>query len=501
MYQNYIKTDLPFSQKYFDCVQLLELGDNTYCLNNSITNKQVFLNDHTLEILSNESFFKKDSSFKRLLFTERFLHRHNESTTDLREKIACAESERGTSISYSLLRILLTDYCNLACDYCKVVQNVSTPKSRPVTPTQIDYAMQLFFENSIVSKPKIIHCTGGEPTVHWTLIEYIIAAAERYKRENENYWIVLGTNATLLNPEKAKQLAKHNVKCIVSMDGDQETHDLLRRNYGGRGSWKQVDRGIRHLKNAGAELSISVVFGKHNISRADEIVQTLVNTYEPTGLGVNFIKPPTPDLLDYPYLIDSVDYAETLYRLHMKWRDKGLFLELPFRKIDPFVNRYYRTHDCGAAGGTTLNLDSRGNLGPCKSFLVMESVAFDGSTANMKNFETLQKSWRRRSPIFNTNCHQCPAQGSCGNGCAYEAWIHNGNDMGIDQRSCMYTKRFHQLMIGDLFEVTGGLTRLKHAGWFMPSDSERKKLLGKVAEVPHTLSFSIGHHHTGGIRC
>jgi radical SAM protein with 4Fe4S-binding SPASM domain len=276
------------------------------------------------------------------------------------------------------------------------------------------------------------------------------------------------------------------------MDGPEEIHDTLRRNWAGRGSWKDVDRGILKLKQAGAEVSLSMVLGKHSIDRAKETIQWFLDRYQPTGMGVNFMKPPTPQQKNYDQLIDEGYYSEIMYDIHRQFRDRGLFLELVFRKLQPFVEQRYRYHDCGAAGGTNLNIDAKGNIGPCKSFLIMKRLALGTLSAAEYSSQVIAQ-WRKRSPVYYHYCDNCNARGMCGNGCAYDAHVNSGNEMAVDSRSCRYTKGFHQLFIKDLYELTYPEKIGQESDWKYVSRDIRERLLGDVRARPHTLSYSIGH--------
>lgn len=401
--------ELPKAEIRFDApqletnVQLIDLGKGAYCLNHSLRLEQIYggkvLRDAYYNIQSGREHLIEDR-LRQTLYERGFLVPPGVSPDrEHRRLMLLEDKKKEISVSFTLLRILLTDICNLACSYCKVVQNVASPLTTPTGFDQLEEVIKFFFENSIPERNKIIHITGGEPTLFWDSIEYIIELKEKYERQNENIWIVMGTNATRIDDEKAKFLAKKDVKCIVSMDGPEDIHDTLRVTRGGEGSWKEVDKGIKKLKNAGVEVSISMVLGKHTIDKAHSIIEWFLKEYQPTGLGVNFMKPPTPEQKDYRYLIDPTVYADTMYDIHKTFRDRGLFLELVYRKLQPFVEQRYRFHDCGAAGGTNLNVDAKGNVGPCKSFLVMGQLALDKLDSDSYRSSVIAQ-WRKRSPIM-----------------------------------------------------------------------------------------------------
>ncbi len=478
-------------------VQLIELRPGVYCLNHSLKLQQMFggarLRDAYTALQAGRGG-DVDADLLSALQDGGFLAEAGQSRDREHRRLMALEDQKEIADpSFTLLRILLTDQCNLACSYCKVIPNIDNPSKHPIAYERLDDVVKFYFTYSDPAKPKIIHMTGGEPTIFFDTVRAIIELKEKHERPNENVWFVLGSNATRIDAAKAKFLAEKDVKCIISMDGPQEVHDTLRKNWVGKGSWAEVDRGIRLLKDAGAEVSISMVLGQHTIHSAHNIIDWLMQEYQPTGLGVNFMKPPTPQQKDYEYLIEPQLYAETMYSIHKAFRDRGLFLELVYRKLQPFVDQRYRYHDCGAAGGSTINVDAKGNIGPCKSFLVMKKLALEDLNAEAYR-NTVVARWRKRSPIYYEACTGCSARGMCGNGCAYDAAIHSHDEMAIDVRSCEYTKFFNRLFLQDLLDQVWQEDRASEAGWFhIPTLIERQKLLGDVRARPRTLSYSIGH--------
>jgi uncharacterized protein len=474
-------------------VQLLELGGGVFCLNHALRQQQLFggrqLKDAYRDLVEDRPV---DERLLGALMAGGFVAPPGaRPDREHRRLLAQEDGKQSVEPSFTLLRILLTDICNLSCSYCKVIPNVQAPQRRPTDDDRLAEVARFFFAHSEEQRPKIIHITGGEPTLFFDQVRHIVHLKEALERPHENCWLVIGTNATLINPERARFLAEHDVKCIVSMDGPEEVHDRLRRNHGGRGSWRMVDRGIGQLKAAGAEVSLSMVLGQHNLDQAQAIIAWFLDRYQPTGLGVNFMKPPTPDQADYEQLVDPDRYADRMYEIHKAFRDRGLFLELVYRKLQPFVSQQYRFHDCGAAGGTNLNVDSKGNVGPCKSFLVMNRLAMRDLNAAAYRDAVVAK-WRKRSPIYYQFCEGCAARGMCGNGCAYDAMIHAGEEMAIDLRSCQYTKRFNRLFVDDLLSHVRP-DRIDDSWVHLPSREERQRLFGKVEARPRTLSYSIGH--------
>jgi len=179
-----------------------------------------------------------------------------------------------------------------------------------------------------------------------------------------------------------------------------------------------------------------------------------------------------------------------VYPIYKKYRDTGLYFELIYRKIVPFVEQEFRYYDCGATAGTTINLDFNGKIGPCKSFLLLGMLAEKGKNKKGKSYVN-QSMLMKRSPIYIDRCRDCEAIGICGNGCAYEAWIDNNNFMSIDEHSCLYTKLFFKMFIEDLFDMIKD--KLTKKAFYVPKKQDRRRLYEKTKINKLNLNSSIGH--------
>lgn len=475
------------------------------CISHSLVQQQIYGDSRLLDVFSFFSVARSVADFQRA-FAQRYsaiegerllaiLSRDHFLVGQGQESVFdyIAPEEETRRRGYRLIRVLLTDVCNLACSYCKVMPNIVDVSSTPLSYEKMECAVRMFFQNSCAETPKIVHISGGEPLMRWNGIKRIVSLVERYRREKERYYVALGTNGILLTGDRVKYLSQHGVKVIVSMDGRAEIHDLLRRDRSGRGSHGRSVAGITLLRDADIEYGLSMVVGRHNIGCLTEEIGDLISKFAPTSLGVNFMKPPSREQRDFPYLLLPQEYVSAMYASFKKHRWTGTFFELVYRKLQPFVTRQFRYHDCGAAAGTTINLDARGRVGPCKSFLVLDELASGMQIQRMNQGTRLpiMDALQKRSPVYEVKCWSCPAISICGKGCAYEAWAESGSMMNIDSRACAYTQLFYRQFIEDLADVVSPV--LAKEPFYVPSQLDRRQLFGKMVVDEDTLSSSIGH--------
>ena len=389
----------------------------------------------------------------------------------------------------SLIRVMMTDVCNANCQYCKVVPNVLNKSKEPVTLESFKYALDLLLKSEYIG-PKIVHITGGEPLIFKERVFEILNVIKA-KNTNNECTVIIGTNGILLTEgliEEIKNIIP-DIKFIISLDGKKEINDKYRVDWDGNSIYEKVVRAIELAKSKNVEVGISMVIGNHNIKNLEENIMYVIDRFKPSSLGTNFMKHPTPTQEEYEGLVNPKEYARELYRVFKLAREKGVYFELVSRKLVPFINKQFRYFDCGASAGSTINIDSRGNIGPCKSMLIMEEDK-DEDFAKFK--ENVERKWRDRTPYKKETCKNCKALSICGNGCAYEAMIGNSD---IDKRHCIYSNTFMECFIEDLFEISIRYNKGKNV--FVPTEQDRRKMIGNCNPVPFSLKWSIGHEIDG----
>lgn len=470
---------------------LLKLNSKYYCLLHSINQELVFcdkLIKNSLELMESPRELKyiEKNIGDRMLF--QFLKNKFLVPENSNEKV-CDQKINLNNSGFKLLRILLTDLCNLNCKYCKVKNNTKNKVCGSTSVKYLKKIIKFFLNNSNLSEPKTIQITGGEPLLYWKKIKEIVSILNKYKRVGEKCIVVLSTNGLLLTEEMNKFILDNNIKVIISLDGDKFSNNKLR--FRNREQYSRIKNNIVALKNLGVELGVSMVIGRHNYNDLNRIISNFLDNYQPVSLGVNFMKPPSTKGCGFSYLIEPSKYVNAVYSSYKKFRDEGLFFELIYRKISPFVFKRFRFYDCGASEGTTINIDAEGDLGPCKSFLVMKMNYLEKSDRLIKNrIDGIIKTFRKNSPIFYPKCEKCSAIAMCGNGCAYSALAINKKLFSIDEKACAYSRFFQKQIINDLLNLIDSKFN-RH--YYIPDSNDRRKLLGKINIDKLSLKSSVGH--------
>jgi uncharacterized protein len=113
-------------------------------------------------------------------------------------------------------------------------------------------AIDIFRAHSVDADERCISFWGGEPLIRFRFMKRLIEYAKATK-VTEPLRFQFTTNASLITPEIAAFLKEHNVGLLVSLDGPQAVHDRQRVGPSGRGTFDQVMRGLRHLREADSD--------------------------------------------------------------------------------------------------------------------------------------------------------------------------------------------------------------------------------------------------------
>jgi uncharacterized protein len=159
-----------------------------------------------------------------------------------------------TYISQFILKV--ASRCNLNCSYCYVYNKAdSTWKERPPLMSDAIFAAVLQrIRNHCVLTGQVyanIVFHGGEPSlIGVEKFDAWCIRAQALLHGVARPTFSIQTNGTLIDEAWAEVFRKHRVSVGISMDGPQPIHDAFRIDHLGRGSYDQVEHGIKILQDA-----------------------------------------------------------------------------------------------------------------------------------------------------------------------------------------------------------------------------------------------------------
>jgi radical SAM protein with 4Fe4S-binding SPASM domain len=168
-----------------------------------------------------------------------------------------------------LVELLVTEKCNLACEYCLAGANQSLPHmSEEIALKAVDLAYGM-------DQPSItFEFSGGEPFLRFELMRKLVGHIRDHpNRAGREVYICLQTNGTLLNEERVQWMADNSIIVGLSLDGNPDSHNLSRPQVNGKESFSKVLHGLTLMREAGVAYGILVVLNRSNIHAPERLIE------------------------------------------------------------------------------------------------------------------------------------------------------------------------------------------------------------------------------------
>ncbi len=208
--------------------------------------------------------------------------------------------------------------CNLDCSYCFFLsKEMLYPGSRSWMADEVldTYVRQLIEAHAGVPVVDIAW-QGGEPTLMGLdFFRRSVELVDRYLEPDQRAAYTIQTNGTKLDPDWAAFLKENGFLVGISIDGPREIHDTYRVTRGGRGSFDQVMRGLRHLRAAGVDYNVLTTVHAANERRGLEVYRFLRD-----GCGARFMQ-------FIPVIERMAEAPGVGQRLWSSWRDRPLYTQ------------------------------------------------------------------------------------------------------------------------------------------------------------------------------
>jgi len=209
---------LPFQFRYHPNGQVLlvnECGD------------YIFVPQNTFEEIISDKFTKENQQYFDLQSRLFFKDAENDEFS-LQKTAAKYRSRKAYLRDFtSLHMVVVTLRCNQRCEYCQVscAEHDARKYDMPV-----DTALKIvdtIFQSP--SKSIKIEFQGGEPTLHWDVVEKtVLYAKEKSQSFDKELSFVLCSNLTGITREQLLFCHNHNICISTSLDGAKPLHDKCR---------------------------------------------------------------------------------------------------------------------------------------------------------------------------------------------------------------------------------------------------------------------------------
>lgn len=235
------------------------------------------------------------------------------------------------------------------------------------------------------------------------------------KARNKKVTII--TNATLLDSEKIKLLAKLKVDLIeITINSyNKEIHETIN---GMKGSFEKSIESIKEIVDNGIEVVVPIVITKHNVKDIEKtlefiynlgIKRIMINRYNIGGIGCN----------EYNNILADFEELQNAYKHCQKFAEK-YNLKLyslvctPHCVLNPNDYPSIVFSNCGVNNlNRRYTLTRDGNIRYCNHSPEILGNIFDDKMSDILKSDKLKK-WAKIEPVF---CESCNKKYICQYGC------------------------------------------------------------------------------------
>lgn len=344
----------------------------------------------------------------------------------------------------------MTDRCNLHCLYCY----------REAIPGKTDRSIDFSIAKKVLDRAvynqyqKVtLQFIGGEPLLCFKEIKEITEYADKiFRRNNIRYGCSITTNGILINDEMAKFFKAYKYHVTVSIDGVESIHDLNRRTKDGRGSYRDVVKGINILHKDGLITTARMTITKESIPEMYNSVKHLFD------LGFTNVAYQLNTLCKEDELFDETDLEKLkeeykkitqLFGENLLARKLALFDQL-YGYMKAVIFRPGRS-ECSFLSMNKILIDPIGDLYRCEMSVGNQDFKIGDYIQGIDQEKFHSLSPPRLSE--RKKCQDCWLNRYCNGGCYFSAYItdHNFDDRKVyfceDNKICF----IHSIYLLTLF--------------------------------------------------
>ena len=317
--------------------------------------------------------------------------------------------------------LLVTQKCNLACDYC-YIEKKNSRMAIPTAKKIIDFV----FANAAKDEKIEIGFFGGEPLLEFDNLKEITDIIQSHKSfDADRVNISVVTNGTIFSNQIATFLAEKNVVLCVSCDGPEEVQDIHRHFPDGSGSSKIVEQNLRKALKFFPLIPVNAVYSPKNLHFLPEVVDYLVslgavNIYLNPDISAKWTQKEA-DML--PKIYESIGWKYVNFYL----QGKPKYISLIDSKIAVILREGYKPTERCRMGQGEFAFTPSGNIYPCERLVGTD----DGKKHCIGNINYEVKPIKicisNSCTAKNLECKECELTEYCMNWCGCTNFYSTGS--------------------------------------------------------------------------
>ncbi len=327
------------------------------------------------------------------------------------------------------LCLMVAQDCNLRCRYCFGDGGSYGGERAVMSPEVGRAAVDYLIACSGVRKHCEIDFFGGEPLMNMKTVKAVTEYVRQKEKETGKVFkLTLTTNGMLLEDSVIQWLNDNNISVVLSVDGRRETHDRMRPDAGGHGTYDRVIQRFRKLVESrdGKNYYMRGTYTKENMDFTEDVLAMHdagfdVLSVEPVVLKDSPIGFTEADL---PRIFEEYDrFTKAYLARHKAGKDFFFFHFNMDLSNGPCVAK--RLAGCGA-GHEYYAVAENGDLYPCHQFVGREGYRLGNVYDGICN-EELPRYFRESHVLNKEKCRDCWARFFCSGGCHANADLFHGD--------------------------------------------------------------------------
>jgi uncharacterized protein len=338
------------------------------------------------------------------------------------------------------LIVKATRLCNLRCTYCHDWREGPGQSMPFEVLARMTAAALADGEAEAVSF--LWH--GGEPLVlPRAFYDKALVLQAHLRRAGQRVTNAVQTNGTLIDAEWAAFLRDHEFGVSLSLDGPRVLHDRRRVYVSGKGSYRDVVRGINILRAHRVPMSALMVIDEKALALGAERIFDLFVELGIARFGLLASTPSNAPGASSRGYVDPARMNAFLIRMYDAWREHG-DPAVQIREIDAIRRRIHgeRAGLCTLAGdcfGRYFAVDPNGDVAHCDVF--SGDVRYTIGNVTRQSFAELRTSaalhaLRAEDEDLAEAHDACPEAPVCNGGCPHERYLAVRHEPGPRAGCC-----------------------------------------------------------------
>ena len=358
-------------------------------------------------------------------------------TEDIYERYIGEFKNRETVVKALCLHI--AHDCNLACKYCFAEEGEYHGRKALMSFEVGKKALDFLVASSGNRVNLEVDFFGGEPLLNWQVVKDLVAYGRSLEEpHHKKFRFTLTTNGVLLNDEILEFANKEMANIVLSIDGRQKIHDLMRPHRGGQGSYDEVVPKYKKVAESRKQMNYYVrgTFTRNNLDFAEDVKHLADEGFEQISVEPVVAADTEEYALreeDLPVILSEYDKLALEY-IRRKKEGKGFnfFHFMIDLEGGPCVAK--RLSGCGS-GTEYLAVTPWGDLYPCHQFVGQEQFLMGNVDIGIVRTD-IRDTFKTCNVYAKEKCRDCFAKFYCSGGCAANAYNFSGSINGAYDLGC-----------------------------------------------------------------